>query len=188
MTCLLLILERLAALTQQALRESAAPHGLQPVHLLILAYLERANRYSDIPVAIAEYLGLTRGTLSQSLAVLETKGLIERWRDADDGRIQHIRLSEAGRNLLSASWIERIGGALATLPEAGELERGLTALLAALQRLNGQHAFGVCRGCAHFQPIGGAVARCGLTGEALSTEDAGRLCREWTAPHHGSRA
>lgn len=188
MTRLLLILERLATLTQQALRESAAPHGLQAVHLLILAYLERANRYSDIPIAIAEYLGITRGTLSQSLAVLEAKGLIERSRDADDGRIHHIRLSPIGRNLLRASWLERIGGALAMLPEADELERGLTALLAALQRINGQHAFGVCRGCAHFQPIGGATARCGLTGEALTPDDAGRLCREWTAPPDPNRA
>jgi DNA-binding MarR family transcriptional regulator len=182
MTRLLLLLERLAALTQQALRENATRHGLQPVHLLILAYLERANRYSDIPIAIAEYLGITRGTLSQSLAVLEAKGLIERRPDAGDGRIQHIRASASGRALLAESWIERIGGALDALPEASRLEEGLTLLLAVLQRLNGQHAFGICRDCAHFLRLNAEEAHCGLTGEPLSEADSGKLCREWTTP------
>lgn len=188
MTRLLLLLERLAALIQQGLRESAGQHGLQPVHLLILAYLERANRYSDIPIAIAEYLGITRGPLSQSLAVLEAKGLIEREPDAKDGRIQHIRLRDTARELLRESWLARLSMALQGLPQAAALEQGLALLLAEMQQLNRHQAFGICRSCAHFQPIGEGTGRCGLTGDALSLADSEKLCREWTDPSASSRS
>ena len=53
-----LLLERLGALIQQSVREEAARHGLLPIHIQVLHYLSRANRYSDIPIAIAEYLSL----------------------------------------------------------------------------------------------------------------------------------
>lgn len=64
------LLERLGALIQQSLRDDAARHGLLPIHLQILAYLDRANRYSNLPIAVAQYFGITRGTVSQSLQLL----------------------------------------------------------------------------------------------------------------------
>ena len=73
MSSLPLLLERLGSLIQQSMRDDAARHGLQPVHIQVLHYLAHANRYSDMPIAVAEYLGVTRGTISQSVAVLERK-------------------------------------------------------------------------------------------------------------------
>ena len=58
-----LLLERLGALIQQSVREDAARHGLLPIHLQVLHYLANANRYSDLPIAIADYFGITRGTI-----------------------------------------------------------------------------------------------------------------------------
>ncbi|MDW8480262.1 MAG: MarR family transcriptional regulator [Xanthomonadales bacterium] len=180
---ILVLLERLGALLARGLREAAARHGLKPVHLLILDYLGRANRYSDLPIAVAEYLGLTRGTVSQSLALLEARGLIASEPDARDGRLKHLRLTAAGHRLVADSLGRRLAAAFeeARGPEAAALAEGLERLLAALQRLNGQRAFGLCRGCRHFrrEPGGG---RCGLTGEPLSEEDSARLCREWSPP------
>lgn len=188
MTETALLLERLGALFHQAVRDDAARHGLLPVHLQILAYLARANRYSDLPIAIADYLGLTRGTVSQSLAVLDRRSLIARHSDPRHGRRVHIRLTPAGEATLADSWAHRADAALAAAHLAGDLAPALRAAITALQRLNGQRAFGLCRTCDHFlrEPTG---ARCGLTHEPLSDDDAARLCREWTAPPpaHASR-
>jgi DNA-binding MarR family transcriptional regulator len=176
-----LLLERLGALMHQAVREEATRHGLQPIHVQVLHYLAQANRYSDLPIAIAEYFGITRGTVSQTLTVLERKGLLEKVPDARHGRRVHLGLTAAGRAVLDGSWCERVEAALGELPEAAAMEESLRGLLRLLQRMNGQRPFGLCRQCRHFLDEAGG-ARCGLTGEILAPGQTLRICREWTAP------
>ncbi len=167
---------------QQSVREEAAHHGLLPIHIQVLHYLSRANRYSDMPIAIAEYFGITRGTVSQTLAVLERKGLLIKTPDPRHGKRLHLGLTPAAEIMLSASWPERIEQALGQLPVgAADLDDCLRRILSTLQQLNGQRAFGLCRQCAHFLNERDG-ARCGLTQEALATEQTVRICREWTAP------
>lgn len=177
-----ILLERLGSLIQQSLREDAARHGLLPIHLQVLQYLASANRYSDLPTAIAEYFGITRGTMSQTLAVLERKGLVVKEPDATHGKRIHMKLTPAGESVLHDSWAERLDAALRALSvDGGQLEDTLRNLLVALQRMNGKRAFGICRQCAHFH-AGQNGGRCGVTGEALEAEQTVRLCREWKAP------
>ncbi|MAT64824.1 MAG: MarR family transcriptional regulator [Gammaproteobacteria bacterium] len=175
-----LLLERLGALIHQSVREDAARHGLLPIHVQVLGYLAQANRYSNLPIAIAEYFGITRGTVSQTLAVLERKGLLVKRPDPKHGRRIHLELTAAGTAVLDGSWAQRLDAALQTAGgEEGELDTGLRRVLTELQRLNGQRAFGICRQCVHFQGEP-ANATCGLTGEPLAEEQTGRLCREWS--------
>lgn len=182
MTTPALLLERLGALVHQSVRDDAARHGLLPIHVQILGYLSQANRYSDLPIAIAEYFGITRGTVSQSLAVLERKGLLVKRPDARHGKRIHLELTKAGTAVLRDGWAGRLESALrAAGTEEAALTDSLRSLLAELQRLNGQRAFGICRHCAHFLSEGNK-SRCGLTGEVLATEQTARICREWTAP------
>jgi len=176
-----LLFERLGALIQQSVRDDAARHGLLPIHIQVLHYLKRANRYSDLPIAIAEYFGITRGTVSQTLAVLERKGLLTKEPDAHHGKRVHLKLTPAGESVLSESWVERVEQILCErVGEAAALESTLRNLLAAMQRVNGQRAFGLCRQCAHFLAEESG-ARCGLTCEPLANEQTVRICREWTA-------
>lgn len=185
-----LLLERLGALMQLSIREDAARHGLLPMHVQVLHYLAQANRYSDLPIAIAEYFGITRGTVSQTLAVLERRGLLEKVPDPRHGKRVHLRLTAAGAAVLDGSWAERVEQALGALPnDAAALEDSLRSLLLLLQRMNGQRPFGICRQCRHFL-AGDGSTRCGLTGEPLDAGQSVRICREWTAPQArtGSRA
>ncbi|MBI4754338.1 MAG: MarR family transcriptional regulator [Betaproteobacteria bacterium] len=176
-----LLLERLGALIHQSVREDAARHGLLPIHVQVLHYLAQANRYSDLPIAVADYFGITRGTVSQTLAVLERKGLLVKEPDARHGKRVHLKLTSAGEAVLKESWAERVEKVLDSLSlDANTLDKALREMLIALQRLNGQRAFGVCRQCAHFLAEEDG-ARCGLTGEPLDTEQTVRICREWTA-------
>ena len=59
-------------------RQAAVGAGLLPVQLAMLGYLRDANRYSNMPQCLAEYLGLTKGTVSQSLKILEERGRVLR--------------------------------------------------------------------------------------------------------------
>ncbi|MDT8439965.1 MAG: MarR family transcriptional regulator [Wenzhouxiangellaceae bacterium] len=177
-----LILERIAALIHQSVRDDAARHGLQSIHVQILGYLARANRYSDMPIAVAEYLGITRGTVSQSLKVLEDKGLIRRRPDPRHGRRVHLELTAAGRSILEHGWSGRLQAALAAQESAQHgLGDALRELLRGLQQANRQRPFGICHQCAHFL-VEADGHRCGLTGEALHDEQTQKICREWTQP------
>lgn len=182
MNASVLLLERLSALINQSLREDAARHGLLPVHMQALAYLAVANQYSDIPIAVAEYFGTTRGTVSQTLAVLERKGLIRKVADPHHGKRIHLHLTDVGQVTLASSWSTRLETALAAVDQGpADFPVALHALLIALQRLNQNHAFGVCRQCSHFlREADGAC--CGLTGEPLDTEQTEKVCREWRHP------
>src|SRR5207247_9188259 len=93
---LLELVERLGNLMRTELRKSGAEESLQPVHLQALLYLSKANRYSNTPQALADYLGLTKGTVSQTLLLLDRRGLVERFEDDIDRRVVRLRLSSAG--------------------------------------------------------------------------------------------
>lgn len=166
---------------QAEARERALAAELQPVHLAALAYLRHANRYSNTPQALAEYLGSTKGTVSQSLLLLYRKGLVERYADESDGRVVRLQLSAAGRKLLRGGEFEtQWAAAVGSLTEAHATQAAgaLAGLLREMQRRRGGRSFGVCATCTHFELKGEAAFRCGLTGEALSRADSRRLCRE----------
>jgi MarR family transcriptional repressor of emrRAB len=164
---------------QSEQRRQAVAAGLPAVQWTILHYLRDANRYSNTPQALTEYLGLTKGTVSQSLKRLEVRGWVKRVADAGDGRVVRLTLSRSGIKQLDdsidAEW--RAAAALLPAAERGAAESALTQLLAGWQKSRGGRSFGVCRSCRHFGE-GKNEHRCGLTGEALSEQDSARLCRE----------
>jgi len=149
----------------------------------MLAYLERANRYSDHPAAVAEFLGLTKGTVSQSLLLLERQGYLQRRLDDQDRRRCHLTLTPEGRQVLAEvqppPLFREAAGRLGSR-KLGQLAADLAEILRALQVAAGHRAFGVCRTCRFFtRSIQGTF--CGLTGEPLSASDARKLCRDHEA-------
>ncbi len=180
------LIDRLGLLLRSSDRRSAARHGLQPIHLQALRFLAQANRYSDTPVAVTEYLGLTKGTASQTLLLLRKKGLLSASPDADDGRKTHLQLTAAGRRVhKDTSPPAPLLAAAKGLGSTAELERDLEGLLRELQRDNDGRSFGICHTCRHFQTQG-AGYQCGLTGEPLRRVEIDLLCREHEEPVSGS--
>jgi MarR family transcriptional regulator, negative regulator of the multidrug operon emrRAB len=47
------LIERMSALIRSEERRKCTELGLQPVHLQVMDYLSRCNRYSDTPAALA---------------------------------------------------------------------------------------------------------------------------------------
>ena len=177
---LLPLLECLGRLLAGELRARAGSRGLQLVHMQALAYLARANRYSNTPRALAEYLGLTKGTVSQTLLLLHRRGLVLRSEDPADRRLVRLRLSPRGQRLvLRAGDEEDLVHELEALPQAERdaANRTLQRLLTGLQRRRGNLSFGECHTCRHFRREG-AGFRCGLTGEPLDRAETLQICRE----------
>ncbi|MEJ2419540.1 MAG: winged helix DNA-binding protein, partial [Exilibacterium sp.] len=59
-------------------------------------------RYSGMPMGVTDYLGQTKGTISQSLKNLERKGLIEKLADSEDKRVVHLQLTQAGHAVVDS--------------------------------------------------------------------------------------
>ncbi|MDP1904780.1 MAG: MarR family transcriptional regulator [Pseudomonadota bacterium] len=174
---LLDLAERLGNLAEARLKSVGARHGLQSVHVRVLLYLAAANRYSNTPLALGEYLGLTKGTVSQSLILLETKGFLSRAADAHDRRVVRLVLTPAGRAVVVDT--ENVGHLRAAATAArADLLVDLTALLRQLQILEGRRSFGLCRTCRHHLAEGRGRWRCGLTGEPLTRAEGEQICRE----------
>jgi DNA-binding MarR family transcriptional regulator len=183
-------LERLCNLLRAQARAAGAGLGLQPVQLDALHYLALCNRYSDTPQAVTEYLGLTKGTVSQTLKVLVARALVDKMSDSNDRRVIHLRVTAAGQALLAqvapAPLLRR---AMVEIPdpEVDGLVEGLRGLLRAVQQANGLKTFGVCATCRFNQEAIAAQGqdagrRCGLTGETLTDSDVARICREHEYP------
>lgn len=177
------LLTCLARALQSEQRQAAVAGGLLPVQWSILTYLRDANRYSNTPQALTDYLGLTKGTVSQSLKLLEAHGWITRQPDAHDRRIVRLAITDSGRQQLDDSAEQDWRAAIAQLPAAERqaAETTLSGLLRNWQQSRSGRTFGVCQSCRHFC-LGQPEHRCGLTGEALSNDDSERICREHTQP------
>jgi DNA-binding MarR family transcriptional regulator len=69
-----LLVERLSHLVREDLRAVATRHELPLAQLEVLRFLAVANRFSDTVSGLVEYVGATKGTLSQCVNALERKG------------------------------------------------------------------------------------------------------------------
>jgi DNA-binding MarR family transcriptional regulator len=168
------LLERIASLLRSEMRRSAAADGLEPVHILALWYLAHANSFSNNPLAVGEYLGLTKGNVSQRLNVLEQKGLIRKVEDRKDRRRLHLELTRLGRTVLRRNYPP------GTWPAAGveaSLEASLDSILRKMVAANGGRTFGQCRTCRFHESRAGAPF-CGLLQLPLTAVQATQICRE----------
>lgn len=169
-------------------RSPDARTGLNPAQWEALRYVVRANRFSRSPAALAGYLGSTRGTVSQTLIVLEDKGLITRRSDARDRRSLELVVTEEGQLMLASDPLIDLAWDIAiasgdAVPQLVELLRD--ALRQTIRR-NGGKSFGACRTCRHFQRDAAKSSEmphwCGLLAEPLSDADGNAICAEHQEP------
>ena len=168
-------LERLARL----IRSAGHAHGLIPAQWDVLRYLSRANGFSNSPVATAQYLGATKGTISQTIMALVKKGLVESEARSGDQRSVALHLSPKGRETLAhdplaalARDIEDLGGK--TQRRFAKAVREL--LLAETARQ--QHAsFGTCGSCRYL--LHSRPPACTSFGAALDESKLHLLCHRF---------
>jgi DNA-binding MarR family transcriptional regulator len=176
--------ERLARLIH-ALQFST---GLNPSQWEALRYLARANRFSASPSALARYLGITKGTVSQTIIALESKGYVNRVRGRPDGRSVHLELTPKGWCLLDNDPLCAVDALGKAIPE-GERDAAMKAingLLESLCKEKGSEGFGVCGDCSHLEAKPCAQGKgddcaCKLANEPLKPADQSKICVNFTA-------
>lgn len=164
----------------RATREIQYCEDLVPAQWEALRYLARANKYSLTPSMVADFLGTTKGTASQTLRSLESKGYIKRVQSQLDKRVTNVSPTKAGLKKLGA---DPLGSILKQVDDNDSEENIL--LLKSLERLlslmkhhnNGCH-FGYCPHCQNFQP-NGRTGYCKISKEELADRDMIKICAKF---------
>jgi len=176
------LIDRISTLLRSEERKKYAAFALQPIHGQVLEYLSKCNKHSDTPASVTEYLGLTKGTVSQTLQVLERKGFIEKTQDEVDRRIVHLRLLPSGLDLVKVAQpleiFQQAEKQVAT-QKYNTLAEALKQTLIALQQANHSKTFGLCNTCCYFGERDNYF-HCELTGKPLEQADTDKICKEHT--------
>lgn len=175
------LIERLSKLLRSDIRQSIYALGLQPIQLEALHYLSRCNKYSDTPLAVADYLGQTKGSISQSLKVLENKGYLIKLVDLNDKRVNHLKLTRQGHELLETTIPSPLFRQLEQQLDSRETEQlnqTLEHLIENLLNLSPRKSFGICKNCRFNQqtPKGNY---CTLLEQPLGSSDIEKICKEY---------
>jgi len=177
------LIERISTLLRAEQRKKYSALGLQPVHIQTLDYLASCNRFSDTPAAVTDYLGLTKGTVSQTLQVLVRKGYIEKKQDDTDKRIVHLQIVLEGIKLLKSitpfDVFIKAEEAIAN-KQFDSISAALYEALVALQNVNGTSSFGQCKNCITFSEENDHYY-CLLMQQPLSQADIEKICREYVS-------
>ena len=174
-------IERLSNLLRTESRQLLSGHGLHPVQLEVLHYLSVCNRYSNTAKGVTEYLGQTKGTVSQSIKLLESKGFLTKHVDKADRRVVRLKITTRAKSLLNMTVPAPLFANAAQRIQDHSMNQILTTLIALLrtvQKANGLKSFGVCRSCRYNQKTADGNYLCGLTREVLSANDVQQICRE----------
>ncbi|WP_120499170.1 MarR family winged helix-turn-helix transcriptional regulator [Roseovarius sp. EL26] len=156
---------------------SAWVGDLNPTQRAVLGYLSRANRFSRSPSHVAEYLGSTRGTVSQTFKSLVQKGYVTEKRSAQDKRVVSFDLTKRGIDAITHDSPLEDGLAALNSEQLDGLQQGLTSALETIIAQNDGRSFGQCHTCVHHEPrpTGGY---CNLLSIALKAEETTQICHE----------
>jgi DNA-binding MarR family transcriptional regulator len=182
-----ILIERLSRLIRSHEHDTA----LNPVQWEVLRYLARCNRFSNSPKALTSYLMSTKGTISQTLMVLERKGLIKKKKRIGQGRSVELILTDEGRRQLEKDPWYKLDAQVALLSQTNldTLNRQLQNILHTALESNRYRSFGLCRFCRHFRRnknIGNRDLphQCSLLDVPLADEDSDSICAEHENANH----
>lgn len=172
------LLGRLARL----ISNNAQISELKPAQWEVLRYFAEANRFSRTPSAVTLYMGTTKGTISQTLQVLEQKKLVRKTAARNDKRSVTVDVTAAGRRLLKKDPLSELAQSVDSLSAEGRnaLDTGVDELVRNLLQTRGGRPFGLCQTCTNFKKNHpeGQPHYCALLLEPLSESDSDMRCIE----------
>lgn len=154
--------------------------GLNPAQWESLRFLARANCFSRTPSGLATFLGTTKGTVSQTVIALESKGYVQRKSNAEDRRVTHLELTQAGREVLMRDPMVCLNQVAGRLPgkDSAMLMGTLGKLVDALEGNSGNcKQLGSCGQCVENQgPTADGGTRCRAKNADVPAAESARLC------------
>jgi DNA-binding MarR family transcriptional regulator len=131
-------LEKISEVFRVLLWAEAKEHKLSPIQMQLLIFIKYHNSDKQRRIAsMAREFNLTKATISDSIKVLEQKGLIKRTDDAFDSRSFNFSLTDQGTKLtgMIENFTLPLDGAIATL-STQQKDQFLMSLLDLIFRLN----------------------------------------------------
>lgn len=131
-------LEKISEVFRVLLWTEAKEHKLSPIQLQLLIFIKYHNSDKQRRIAsMAREFNLTKATISDSIKVLEQKGLIKRTDDAFDSRSFNFSLTDHGSKLtgMIENFTLPLDGAIATL-STQQKDQFLMLVLDLIFRLN----------------------------------------------------
>ena len=175
------ILERISELLRVDSRKIGIQYSMHPIQMEALHYLSLCNKYSDTPMAVTDYLGQTKGTISQTIKALEKKGCILKQPDSRDKRMTHLLVTSKGKDIIKNSLpTPMFSNALNSFndTESNEMIFTLKKLLSTMLETNKIKSFGVCRTCIYNKTTNDDSFYCNLLKQPLDIEDVQLICKE----------
>lgn len=115
---------RLARHLDLARRQAFAERGLETWEFDVLSALRRAGEpYQLTPTHLVRQTLVTSGTMTNRIARLAERGLVERSSSPTDARSVQIRLTAAGRDVVDGAMAELISGERQILATLGPAEQ-----------------------------------------------------------------
>jgi DNA-binding MarR family transcriptional regulator len=119
---------RLARHLDRERRAAFAEHGLEAYEFDVLSALRRAGRpYELTPGGLVRQTLVGSGTTTNRLDRLESRGLIDRRPDPEDGRVRRVRLTDRGRDRVDAAVADLLGRERRLLGGLSEPDRNTLA-------------------------------------------------------------
>lgn len=122
--------------------------GLRHRDWMALRFLARANRFSRTPSALAQFVGVTRATVSQMVKDLEGRGYLERRRSPKDKRSVSLAVTPQGKRILAGDPIKPLVDSIFAIElGANKFRDILRQVLNGLDSAQHSHHADTCRDC-----------------------------------------
>jgi DNA-binding MarR family transcriptional regulator len=149
-------LERISSVMRSDMWAAAHELGLNPTQAGILALLASRSKAGIRVKEIAEHLGVSQPTVTDSISALEDKGLVQKLRSTGDARSTLVQITAPGRKMaisISRSGSEMLAAILSlTVHEQSHLLLSLTKLIRNLQQQGAIPVQRMCMSCKYFRP------------------------------------
>lgn len=177
-------LERIAQAFRVLLWNESKEYGLSPIQIQLLIFLNFQPENRRTVSALAEAFDLTRPTVSDSVKVLEQKGLVKRITNPDDARSHSLALTAKGKKIAKDTlrFTTELQKPVKEMT-ADEKESLLFSLLQIIHHLNQAGVITVqrmCLGCAFYKKnYNGHEHYCKLLNTTLATSTVRLDCPDY---------
>lgn len=176
-------LEKISEVFRVLLWAEAKEHKLSPIQMQLLIFIKYHNNDKQRRIAsMAREFNLTKATISDSIKVLEQKGLIKRTDDAFDSRSFNFSLTDQGMKLtgMIENFTLPLDGAIATL-STQQKDQFLVLVLDLIYRLNQNGIIStqrMCYNCFYYNGDRQQDHNCNLMQKPLAIDELRIECPE----------
>jgi DNA-binding MarR family transcriptional regulator len=175
-------LERLSQVFKVLLWEKAKQHGLSPIQIQLLIFIQHHSADKSTISYLAQEFNVTKPTISDAVKVLEQKKMIKKQADEVDTRSYNIQLTAAGKSIISDTehFVNPITEIIAEIrqPEKLVLWENITKLITQLHQSGAISVQRTCHYCKHFSSKNKAPY-CKLLEQKLLPQDIRIDCAEF---------